>query len=289
MDGADLVHWGTMLSLQHVTASRGSKVVLRDVSFDLEPGDVFCITGEEGSGKTSLLKVLTREIPTDEGAVSIDGAALSRLPREVLRLYRARLGILGEIDALDPTITLARNVALPLDLHGVDARERDRAVADLLKRLRVGTAADRLPGEVSRGERQLAAFARAIVTGPALLLLDEPFQGMGDETAGIAATMIENMCAKGATAIVASAEERTPSFFASPRLARMHRGRLTEASSPSLPAERVREVASVKMTELVERSEETAPEAPAIVHAPKEIPAKTGEKKKVRITSVGSL
>ena len=278
-----------MLSLHHVTASRGSKVVLRDISFDLEPGCVFCVTGEEGSGKTSLLKVLTREIPTDEGIVKIDGAPLSQLPREVLRMYRGRLGILGEIDALDPTLTLARNIALPLDLHGVDPRERDRAVADVLKRLRVGTAADRHPKDVSRGERQLAAFARAIITGPALLLLDEPFQGMGDETARIAATMIENMCAKGATAIVVSAEERTPLFFASPRLARMHRGRLTEASSPSLPAERVREVASVKMTELVERSAESTEETPAVMHTAKESAPKTSEKKKVRITSVGSL
>ena len=278
-----------MLSLQHVTASRGNRVVLRDVSFDAEPGDVLCVTGEEGSGKTSLLMLLTRELRADEGVVTIDGAALDRLPPEVLRMYRARVGYLDERSSLDETLTLERNVALPLDLHGVPAPERDRAVADLAKRLRMGTAAGRLPREVSRGERQLAAFARAIVAGPAIVLLDEPFQGLGDETAAIAATLLENMCKKGVTAIVASAEERTASFFSSPRLARMHRGRLTEASAP-VSERRVREVANVAMEELVERStrEEETPAAPA--PAPVAEPAaKTGERKKVRITSVGSL
>ncbi len=278
-----------MLSLQHVTASRGSRVVLRDVSFDLEPGDLCCITGEEGSGKTSFLMLLTRALRTDEGVITIDGAPLSKLPREVLRMYRARLGFLDERAPLDESLTIERNIALPLDLHGVDAAQRDRAVADLIKRLRLGVAANRLPKHVSRGERQLAAFARAIVAGPAIALLDEPFQGLSDETAGIAATLLQNMCAKGMTAIVASAEERTAAFFAAPRLARMHRGRLTEASTPVSTSDHVRAVASVAMTELVDRSTAVDAESPTIVEPTKHTTEKTSEKKKVRITSVGSL
>lgn len=279
-----------MFSLQHVTASRGPRVVLRDVSFDLEPGDLFCVVGEEGSGKTSLLKLFTREISPDEGVIKIDGAVLAQLPREVLRMYRTRVGYLEDTALLDESLTVEKNIALPLDLHGVNAPERDRAVADLLKRLRLTGVANRMLREVSRGERQLTAFARAIVTGPAIIALDEPFQGLGDETAQIAATLLQNMCKKGTTVIIASAEERTPAFFDSPRLARMHRGRVTEASIATATPERVREVASVAMTELVERSEEIAEhEAPAIVPAKKETAEKTTEAKKVRITSVGSL
>jgi ABC-type multidrug transport system ATPase subunit len=204
-------------------------------------------------------------------------------------MYRARLGFLDERAPLDESLTIEHNIALPLDLHGVERAQRDRAVADLVKRLRLGVAANRLPKHVSRGERQLAAFARAIVAGPAIALLDEPFQGLSDETAGIAATLLQNMCAKGMTAIIVSAEERTAAFFHAPRLARMHRGRLTEASAPIVTSDRVREVASVAMTELVEHSTDASEEAPVIIEKKKETTEKTGEKKKVRITSVGSL
>lgn len=276
-----------MLSLQHLTASRGTRVVLRDVSFDAKPGDVLCITGEEGSGKTSLLMAITRVINADEGVIKIDGAVLAQLPNEVLRMYRTRVGYLDERGLLDETLTLERNIALPLDLAGVSAAERDRAVSDLVKRLRLGTAADRLPRDVSRGERQLAAFARAIITGPAVILLDEPFQGLSDETANIAATLLENMSKKGATIIVTSAEERTATFFDSPRLARIHRGRVTEASIPATSGPtRARDAAHIAMEELVERTTES--ETAPVIQAP-EKPQKTGEKKKIRITSVGSL
>lgn len=278
-----------MLSLQHVTASRGSRVVLRDVSLDVEPGDVCCITGEEGSGKTSFLMLLTRALRADEGVITIDGAPLSKLPRDVLRMYRTRLGFMDECAPLDESLTIERNIGLPLDLHGVERAQRDRAVADLIKRLRLGVAANRLPKNVSRGERQLAAFARAIVAGPAIALLDEPFQGLSDETASIAATLLQNMCAKGMTAIVASAEERTATFFDTPRLARMHRGRLTEASAPVVTSDHVRAVASVAMTELVDRSTDVPEESPAIVEPTTQRTEKTSEKKKVRITSVGAL
>lgn len=278
-----------MLSLQHVTASRGTRVVLRDVSFDAGPGDVCCVTGEEGSGKTSFLMLLTRELRASEGVIKIDGAPMDQFPREVLRLYRSRIGYLDERATLDESLTVAGNIGLPLDLHGVSAAERDRAVSDLLKRLHLTGIGNRMSKEISRGERQLTAFARAIITGPAVVLLDEPFQGLGDDTVRIAATLLQNMCAKGMTAIVASAEERTATFFDTPRLARMHRGRLTEASSPIVTSDRVREVASVAMTELVERSTETPEETPVLVEKKKEPTGKTGEKKKVRITSVGSL
>lgn len=280
-----------MLSLQHLTVSFGTKVALRDACLDVGPGETVCLVGEEGSGKTTLLKLLTRELSPDEGVVKIDGAVLSQLPREVLRMYRAKLGVLGEDAVLDPTLTLARNVALPLDLRGTPAAERDRAVSDLLKRLHLTGVADCLPKHVSRGERQLTALARAIAAGPAIIILDEPFQGIGDETAKTAATMLQNMRKKGSTIIVATAEERTATFFAEARVARLQRGKLTEetqASTPVAPTRiRPQDVARVATAELVERSiavEEEPAVAPKLAER-----AEAPAGKKIRITSVGSL
>lgn len=281
-----------MLSLQHLTVSFGTKVALRDACLDVGPGETVCVVGEEGSGKTTLLKLLTRELSPDEGVVKIDGANLSQLPRTVLRMYRAKLGVLREEPDIDQTLTIARNVALPLDLLGTPAAERDRAVSDLLKRLHLTGVADSLPKHVSRGERQLAALARAIAAGPAIVLLDEPFQGIGDETAKTAAAMLQNMRKRGSTVIVATAEERTAALFAGARVARLHRGKLTEettvAPAATAPTRiRPQDVARIATAELVERSiaveEEPAPTPKAAART------ETSAGKKIRITSVGSL
>jgi ABC-type sulfate/molybdate transport systems ATPase subunit len=165
-------------------------------------------------------------------------------------------------------------------------------VADLLKRLHLTGVADALPKRVSRGERQLAALARAIAAGPAILLLDEPFQGIGDDTAKVAATMLQNMRKKGSTVIVATAEERTASFFPGARVARLHRGKLSEeatkAEPPAAPTRiRAEDVARAATADLVERSTAAEPEP-----APSPAPAERAERpagKKIRITSVGSL
>jgi ABC-type multidrug transport system ATPase subunit len=281
-----------MLSLQHLTLSFGTKVALRDVCLDVGPGETVCVVGEEGSGKTTLLKLLTRELSPDEGVVKIDSAVLSQLPHEVLRMYRAKLGVLAEDAELDPTMTIARNVALPLDLLGTPAAERDRAVSDLLKRLHLTGVADSLPKNVSRGERQLTALARAIASGPAIILLDEPFQGIGDETAKTAATMLQNMRKKGSTVIVATAEERTAAFFAGARVVRLYRGKLTEetaaATTPTAPTRiRPQDIARIATAELVERST-AVEEEPAAAPKPVER-AEAPAGKKIRITSVGSL
>lgn len=281
-----------MLSLQHVTASVGPRVVLRDVSLDIGPGETVCVIGEEGSGKSTLLKLLTRELRPDEGVIKIDTAPLSQVPRGVLRLYRSRIGYLSENARLDPALTIERNVALPLDLKGVLAADRDRAVADLVKRLHLTGCAALRPHAVSRGERQLAAIARAIAAGPAIVLLDEPFQGLGPDASARAAGLLENMRKKGATVIVASSDPRVPGLFKHPRVAFLHRGKLAEEPRDA-PARHpnVREIAEAATAGLVERSSAIVkPVDPDAVPEPEhaEQPAVRG-KKKIKITSVGSL
>lgn len=277
-----------MISLQHLTVSLGSSVILRDVSLDIGPNDVVCVAGGEGAGKTTLLKLFTRELQPREGVIKIDGAVLSQLPREVLRMYRARTGYLAEDAALDDTLTIAQNVALRLDLAGTPAAERDRAVTDLLKRLKLTDVADMLPQRVSRGERRLAAIARTIAHGPFIVLLDEPFQGLSDEAAATAATMLQNMRKKGATIVVASSEARTAGLFGNPRIATLHRGKLTEHAHAATPASHAsarivaEDIARIATAELVERSSDAR-------EKPTPAAQETGEKKKVRITSVGSL
>lgn len=277
-----------MLSLQHLTVTLGARVVLRDVSLDLEPADIVCILGDEGSGKTTLLKLLTRTLQPDEGAIKIDGAYVSQLPREVLRLYRRRLGFLDEQATLDSTLTLAQNIALPLQLTGTPAAECDRAVGDLLKRFHLTNVAMQRPDFVSHGERRLAAIARAMVHGPAILLLDEPFQGLSHETTTLVAGLLQNMHKKGATIMVTSADARTTTYFKHPRIAHLHRGKLTEEMSASQPdttptrihAEDIARIATAELIERVSDVQQTPDDSTPLVR---------GTKKRIKITSVGSL
>lgn len=280
-----------MLSLHHLTVQRESRVVLRDASLDLGPNDLVCVIGEEGSGKTTLLRTILRDLPVQEGVINIDTAILAQLPRDVLRMYRTRIGYLDEAATLDPTLTIEQNVALPLDLHGIPAAERNRAVSDLLKRLRLSTVAHHTPSRVSRGERQLTAIARTIAAGPMILLLDEPFHGLSQTAAGVVAQLLQNMCKRGATIVIASADERTAGLFTSPRIVRLARGKLTEetarapAPSPS-PATRARTIAQTTASTLADRAAAaSAPAAPT--PEPSEEDATEG--RKIRITAVGSL
>lgn len=263
--------------------------MLRDVSVDIGPGEILCLLGEEGSGKSLLLRLITRDMQPDEGVIKIDTAILSQLPRTVLRLYRSRIGLLPQEIYLDPSRTIEQNIALPLDLRGTNPAERDRAVADLVKRFHLGSCAQSRPRNISSGERQLAAIAQAIVTGPAILLLDEPFQGLSDAATTLTAGLLENMRKRGTTIIIASAQERTAAAFKAPRILRVHRGKLTEEepSTPSAPAH-VQEIAEAATADLVERSSAIVKPIDAEESVvPEKRPAHGS--KKIKITSVGSL
>lgn len=274
----------TVLSLQHLTVTLGSRVIMRDVHLDVQPKDLVCIIGEEGSGKTMLLKLLTRELQPTEGAIKVDGAYLSQLPREVLRMYRQNIGYLDEDAALDPALTIEQNVGLGLDMHGTAVPERERAVTDLLKRLHLSGIANKTPNEVSRGERRLAAFARSIASSPLIILLDEPFQGMSNEAITLATGMLENMRKKGATIIVTSAQERTIGLLGSARVTRLQRGKLTEeAPVKTSSSTRAHAIAQTTSADIIERAHTTpAPVVPEKQPEPE-------EKKKIKITAVGSL
>lgn len=153
----------------------GETVALDDVSVALAPGEVVAVLGTSGSGKSTLLHCLAGVLSPQSGEVRFDGARIDQLPdrrRSDLRLRS--FGFVPQFGDLLPELTLLENVALPLRLVGVPAREaRDRATA-LLAELQVGDAAGRRAGEASGGQVQRAAVARALVHRPAVVFADEP-------------------------------------------------------------------------------------------------------------------
>jgi len=155
--------------------SFGTTSALRGASMAVRAGEVVAVMGPSGSGKSTLLHCLAGIIKPDQGSVVFDGqdtATLNDAGRSALR--RAAFGFVFQFGQLVPELSCLENVALPLRLHGIERREAERTAMEWLQRLEVDAVARSLPGEVSGGEGQRVAVARALVGGPRVVFADEP-------------------------------------------------------------------------------------------------------------------
>jgi putative ABC transport system ATP-binding protein len=164
-----------ILSTRAVEKSFGRTQALRGVSIDLARGEVLAVTGPSGGGKSTLLHCMSGILRPEAGEVLYDGQRLDDLaeaPRT--RLRRRQFGIVFQFGQLVPELTVEQNVALPLLLERHDRSSAGTAARAWLDRLDVGTLSGAMPGELSGGELQRAALARALVTGPQVVFADEP-------------------------------------------------------------------------------------------------------------------
>ena len=162
------------------------------------------IRGVSGSGKSTLLEVAAGLRRPDCGEVPVNGHLVSGLDdgaRSALRLHQ--LGLVFQADELLPELTVFENVSLPLRLAGADRAETNRRVAEVLDRFRVSDLAERRTHEVSGGQLQRAAIARAIVHRPAAVLADEPTASLDEETAWNAMSLlVDTVTSAGAAVLV---------------------------------------------------------------------------------------
>jgi len=154
---------------------------LADVSFRVDKGEFAVLTGPSGAGKTTLLRLLYREELPSEGEIEVAGLNVSALHRSQVPELRRVIGIVFQDAKLLPGRTVYDNIAFVLRVLGVPRREITRRVFQALKAVGLSARAQALPAQLSLGERQRAALARALVKEPALLLADEP-TGNLDET-----------------------------------------------------------------------------------------------------------
>lgn len=174
----------TALELRDVEYTYRRNVALRGVTLAIAPGEVVAITGASGGGKSTLLHCAAGILQPDSGTVTVDGQDLSALTEEERTKYRrSRIGVVLQFGQLVPDLSLADNVALPLLLDG-HGRQAARVTAlEWLEQVGVADEAEATPAELSGGQTQRAAVARALITGPAVVLADEP-TGSLDSRAG---------------------------------------------------------------------------------------------------------
>lgn len=148
--------------------------ILRDITFELEPGSFHFLTGPSGAGKTSLLRLLLLSLRPSRGHAQVFNRDIATLRRRDLPAMRQRIGVVFQEFRLLDHLTTFENVALPLIVQKKSRRKYDDDVMELLEWVGLGERADAYPPVLSGGEKQRAAIARAVVSKPDLLLADEP-------------------------------------------------------------------------------------------------------------------
>jgi putative ABC transport system ATP-binding protein len=206
--------------------------VLREVTFQVERGSFTAIVGPSGCGKSTLLALLGGLDSPDSGNIVIDGVDLARLDRARLQQHRRRrVGFVFQFYNLLPTLNAAENVEAGIQFLGLDGSRRRKRALEYLDHVGLGDRFDRFPGQLSGGEQQRVAVARALAREPALLLMDEPTGNLDQATAAQVVDCIERLQARLGVTCVLVTHDLELAAHASRRIS-LRDGRVVPASLP---------------------------------------------------------
>ena len=164
-----------MIQLQGITKSFGSLQVLRGIDLNIDKGEVVSIVGPSGAGKTTLLQIMGTLDAPDSGMITIDGTLVSRMKEKELSAFRNKhIGFVFQFHQLLPEFTALENVMIPAFIAGVGQKEATASALELLDFMGLTDRAGHKPNELSGGEKQRVAVARALINHPAVILADEP-------------------------------------------------------------------------------------------------------------------
>jgi putative ABC transport system ATP-binding protein len=205
--------------------------LLEGLNLVLRQGEFIAIMGESGAGKSTLLNIIAGLDRPDSGRVLLEGVDLCSLDDDAItRLRRARIGFVFQAFHILPYLTVLQNVTLPLDLLGVPRAQREPRALQWLERCAIGALAHAYPRELSGGELQRIAVARALVHEPALVLADEPTGNLDAGTAGqILRLLREQLHATSASAILIT--HSPAAAQTADRIVRLQDGRLEVPSA----------------------------------------------------------
>jgi phospholipid/cholesterol/gamma-HCH transport system ATP-binding protein len=222
-----------LVELRDVSCGYGERLILQDVNLRLPRGKILALIGTSGGGKTTVLRLLGRQIRPFKGQVLFDGQDLAGLDTEELYAVRRRMGMLFQFGALFTDLSVFENVAFPLREH-TDLPEPMIRDLVLMKLNAVGLRGSRdlMPSEVSGGMARRVALARAIALDPDLVLYDEPFAGLDPISLGVAARLIRDLNdALGLTSIVVS-HDLHETFAIADQVAMIANGRVVAQGTP---------------------------------------------------------
>lgn len=177
---------------------------LSNVNFTIENGEFVFIVGASGAGKTTLIKLLLKEIEPTSGSIIVDDIDLSSLRRKEIPYYRRKLGVVFQDFRLLPDRTAYENVAFAMEIVGASPKEIRRRVPAVLSMVGLASKAHAYPHQLSGGEQQRVALARALVNNPSILIADEPTGNLDPATAMEVMKIINLINRRGTTVIMAT-------------------------------------------------------------------------------------
>jgi iron(III) transport system ATP-binding protein len=221
------------VAVENLTKRFGSNVVLDALSFEIADGELFTLLGPSGCGKTTTLLSIAGFVKPDAGSIRcggatfVDAAAKLDVPAE-----RRNLGMVFQSYAIWPHMTVAENVAFPLEIRRTGRPVRQAKVAEVLALVELSELADRYPHQLSGGQRQRVALARALVYEPSVLLLDEPFSNLDAKLRERARSWLKRLQQQLGLTTVFVTHDQDEAMQMSDRILVMDQGRIQQIATP---------------------------------------------------------
>ncbi|MFI6001747.1 ABC transporter ATP-binding protein [Streptomyces sp. NPDC051366] len=194
---------GALLSATDLRKAYGPTKALDGAEFSIHPGEVVAVMGPSGSGKSTLLHCLAGIVPPDSGTITYADRELSAMnDAERSALRRSEFGFVFQFGQLVPELSCVENVALPLRLAGAKRKEAERTALQWMERLQVEDLGHKRPGEISGGQGQRIAVARALVTTPRVIFADEPTGALDSLNGELVMQLLTEAARSANTAVV---------------------------------------------------------------------------------------
>ncbi|MBU1967488.1 ATP-binding cassette domain-containing protein [Patescibacteria group bacterium] len=177
---------------------------VREVSFAIDEGELVLITGPTGSGKTTIMRLITKEYLPTEGQIIFNDIDLEKIKPSLLPKHRRKIGVIFQDYRLLPESNVWENVALPLFIVGKSQQKIEERVTDLLRLVHLENKADLFPRELSGGEAQRVGIARALATAPAVIFADEPTGNLDKDATRSIIRLLKKINELGTTVLLAT-------------------------------------------------------------------------------------
>ena len=194
------------VSVKNLKKNFGSLEVLKDISLEINEGEVICLIGPSGSGKSTFLRCLNRLEDITSGSVVIDGEDITD-PKLDINKKRENIGMVFQHFNLFPHMTVKENIMLaPVELKKMTKEEAEQTAYQLLERVGLKDKADSYPAQLSGGQKQRVAIARALAMKPDIMLFDEPTSALDPEMVGEVLAVMKDLASQGMTMVVVTHE-----------------------------------------------------------------------------------
>jgi phospholipid/cholesterol/gamma-HCH transport system ATP-binding protein len=221
------------IELRNVRKAFGDRVILDDISLTVEDGETLAIIGYSGVGKSVLLKSIVRLLEPDAGEIVVDGESVAELQRDALYDLRRRIGYVFQFAALFDSMTVFDNVAMGLRRIRVPEPDIVTRVHESLALVEMDGFEDRLPAQLSGGQRKRVGLARAIATRPKYLLYDEPTTGLDPVTTAVIDRLVMRMAQELKVTSLVVTHDMKSAYRIADRIAMLYRGRIRYVGTPA--------------------------------------------------------